>query len=399
MVCFRLSKKNFLKLTLSLLTAFIILLGGIGHADASYSTNYPISVASSTLIDLSSFCPTPSLSTNIHWFSYSSAKTSDAEVIASQNTLGQGRACYSEETQILDLDNTVGAGDIAITYLYYTLDQNNLWPSGSQTVYGYSNFSRTDEVWTGQDIYGCMDNMAVNYDPTATVSSGCYYVLPNETATSTRIISFTYSTTTSKLDLTYYIATSSSVQLYAENRNERDGVINSAFSTTTTGLTELKNIPVTLPDPLNGAGYTYLTAKLVLESDHGVIYDWHTLTVDLYNGVDLGGGGYQQEECGITHLGGCFMNGLAVMFYPSQGAFNNFNTFIELIKTKPPVGYFYVVKNNLDNLNSTTTSAFTVTIPAHIKQYLFTPFDVAIGGILWFYFAMNFYKRLKHITV
>ena len=395
MPCFKLSKRNFLKLTFSLLTAFIILLGGIDHADAgsvSYTgysggdDHFNIDLASTTFYNVNS------------------------DYGLSENAIGGGTDTFASVSYLSQTGTSTG---FSIS-LPRSLSGSNVWlslkiPSTGDNTNGwfyYIHFLKTGGIWVYSDdnflipIYGCMDNMAVNYDPTATVESGgCYYVLPDEVATSTRIISFSFSTTTNTLDLSYYIATSTPVSLYSENRNERDGVINSAFSTTTTGLTELKNIPVTLPNPLNGAGYTYLTAKLVLASDHGVIYDWHTLTIDLYNGIDLGGGGYQQEECGITHLGGCFMNGLAVMFYPSQSAFNNFNTFVELIKTKPPVGYFYVVKNNLDNLNSTTTSAFNVTIPAHIKDYLFTPFDVGIGGILWFFFAMNFYKRLKHITV
>jgi len=389
MLCFKLSKRNFLKLTFSLLTAFIILLGGIDHADASFnaSSTLYVSGATTTVSFLNgSYIYKGSSYNSYPIFFNSSSATSTGAIYYTGGTFN-GSRLYTIGLNVGDSGNPVYDWQVLNEPYGYAYDYNG---------WGSILISSSSPVV----IYGCMDNMAVNYDPTATVESGgCYYVLPDEVATSTRIISFSFSTTTNTLDLSYYIATSTPVSLYAENRNERDGVINSAFSTTTTGLTELKNIPVTLPNPLNGAGYTYLTAKLVLASDHGVIYDWHTLTIDLYNGIDLGGGGYQQEECGITHLGGCFMNGLAVMFYPSQSAFNNFNTFVELIKTKPPVGYFYVVKNNLDNLNSTTTSAFNVTIPAHIKDYLFTPFDVGIGGILWFFFAMNFYKRLKHITV
>jgi hypothetical protein len=380
MVCFRLSKKNFLKLTFSLLTAFIILLGGIGHADADEIPNtlYASSASSSASFLIGTYERGSDYSGNPAWYNIATT-TSQNAWINSYN--GQYyRILWGESPYLF-----VRKGDNIYTGIYN--DTDNYIGGAHITVSATSTL-------------GCMDNMAVNYDSNANVDSGgCYYVLPAETATSTRIISFTFSTTTNTIDLSYYVATSSPVDLYVENRNERDGVINSAFSTTTTGLVELNNIPVTLPNPLNGAGYTYLTTKLVLASDHSIIYDWHTLTVDLYNGVDLGGGGYQQEECGITHLGGCFMNGLAVMFYPSQNAFNQFNNFVELIKTKPPVGYFYVVKNNLDNLSSTSTSAFTVTIPSHIKEYLFTPFDVGIGGILWFFFAINFYKRLKHITV
>jgi hypothetical protein len=387
MICFTISKKSLLKLTLSLLTAFIILFGGIDHADADELPNFLyVSGASSTVsIVNGSYERGADIGGWPFW--YNTATTTNINI----NNVSGWSLNYSA------IQHTWIGGENQNKDISYIDD--NLWycsecSGGNLSVSTSSLFS----------VYGCMDNMAINYDPTATINEGCYYILPEETATSTRIINYTFSTSTNQIDLSYYVATSTEILLYVENRNERDGVINSAFSSTTAGLTALTNIPVTLPNPLSGAGYTYFTTKLVLASDHGVIFDWSVITVDLYAGVSLGGGsgvgtGYQPAECGITNIGGCFMNGLAVMFYPSQQAFNNFNSFVDLIKTKPPVGYFYVVKNNLNNLTSTSTSAFTVTIPSHIKEYLFTPFDVGIGGILWFFFAINFYKRLKHITV
>jgi hypothetical protein len=405
MVCLSLSKKNFLKLTLSLLTAFIILLGGIDHADANISGGG--SLGNDLLeanIDYS--C---SDSSNTYFLLKSEYNLSDLATIGyiAGGSWGNYFINYNG-SDCVDVDLHSVRGGISITdgdYSFVWSESNDYGQDFSSSGFSEVILKSTNNVLSLKEIFGCMDNMAINYDPTANVDSGgCYYILPEETATSTRIINYTFSTSTNQIDLSYYVATSTEILLYVENRNERDGVINSAFSSTTAGLTALTNIPVTLPNPLNGAGYTYFTTKLVLASDRSVIFDWSVITVDLYAGVSLGGGsgvgtGYQPAECGITNLGGCFMNGLAVMFYPSQQAFNNFNSFVDLIKTKPPVGYFYVVKNNLNNLTSTSTSAFTVTIPNHIKEYLFTPFDVGIGGILWFFFAINFYKRLKHITV
>lgn len=72
---------------------------------------------------------------------------------------------------------------------------------------------------------------------------------------------------------------------------------------------------------------------------------------------------------------------------------------INLLKTKAPFGYFYIVKNSLANLNTTSTSTVNIVIPAHLKTYFFSPIDFGIAGILWFYFIIFFYKRLKHITI
>lgn len=122
----------------------------------------------------------------------------------------------------------------------------------------------------------------------------------------------------------------------------------------------------------------------------GTGFDTGTTTIDVNT---------MYTDCGLTNLGGCFQNALVWAFVPSSGAISNYYTFTSSMNTKAPMGYFQVVKNNLNNLNSTSSPAFVVVIPEHIKQYFFSPFDLGIAGILWFFFAINFYKRLKHITV
>lgn len=104
-------------------------------------------------------------------------------------------------------------------------------------------------------------------------------------------------------------------------------------------------------------------------------------------------------DCGITELEGCFKNALIWSFIPSSSSTAAYYNFTSTIGQKAPMGYFTILKNNLSGLNSTSSPAFSIIIPAHIKQYVFNPFDLAIAAILWFFFAINFYKRLKHITV
>jgi hypothetical protein len=72
---------------------------------------------------------------------------------------------------------------------------------------------------------------------------------------------------------------------------------------------------------------------------------------------------------------------------------------INLLKTKAPFGYFYIVRDSLSNINTNGTSTVNIVIPAHLKTYFFNPIDLGLSGILWFYFIIFFYKRLKHITI
>jgi hypothetical protein len=108
---------------------------------------------------------------------------------------------------------------------------------------------------------------------------------------------------------------------------------------------------------------------------------------------------YPEYECAITSLTGCFKNALIWAFYPTKNTVQNYFNFQALIQTKAPFGYFSIIKSSLGNLSATGTQAFTITIPKHLKDYIFTPFDVGLASILWFFFAFNFYKRLKHITI
>jgi hypothetical protein len=109
---------------------------------------------------------------------------------------------------------------------------------------------------------------------------------------------------------------------------------------------------------------------------------------------------YPEYECSITSLTGCIKNALIWAFYPTQDSIEQYNDFISLIQAKAPIGYFYSAKDSLTGLSATSTSnVFDIDIPYSLKRYIFTPFDVAIAGILWFFFLINFYKRFKTIQL
>ena len=223
----------------------------------------------------------------------------------------------------------------------------------------------------------------------------------------THFNTFSYSTTTGKVSMGFYIATSSSpVLLSLDETNDRDGqlagqpvVYPFPIGNSTTSATVI--IP---SDPAN-SGTTYLTASLVSQTDRTNVFDTRAISIRLATTsasstpITPTAPTYTPAECGITNLGGCFQNALCAIFCPSQGSLAIFTSFITVIQSKPPAGYFYIIKNNLNNISTSTNPTFTLTIPQHFKDIVFTPFDIAISSILWFFFGINFYKRLKHITV
>lgn len=109
---------------------------------------------------------------------------------------------------------------------------------------------------------------------------------------------------------------------------------------------------------------------------------------------------YPEYECGITSLTGCIKNALIWAFYPTEDSVNQYRDFISQLQSKAPVGYFYTATDSLNNISATSTNnIFDIDIPYSLKRYIFTPFDIAIAGILWFFFLINFYKRFKTIQL
>lgn len=85
--------------------------------------------------------------------------------------------------------------------------------------------------------------------------------------------------------------------------------------------------------------------------------------------------------------------------FPSEGLINSYTSLLETIQSKPPIGYFTIVKNSITGLNASSTPEVEIVIPTQLKTIFFDPIDVALGSILWAAFAFLFYKRLKHITI
>jgi hypothetical protein len=108
---------------------------------------------------------------------------------------------------------------------------------------------------------------------------------------------------------------------------------------------------------------------------------------------------YPEYPCGLTAIMGCIKNAFIWTFYPTQDALDSWGTLQNTLQTKAPFGYFYSVKDAVSGLSATSTPTFSLVIPHHLKVYIFDPFDIGIGAILWFFFIFHFYKRLKDITI
>lgn len=109
--------------------------------------------------------------------------------------------------------------------------------------------------------------------------------------------------------------------------------------------------------------------------------------------------GLATTTCDVLHVGGCFQNALAFLFYPSPDILNQFSFLWSLIKNKPPFGYVSQTILGLRSINASSTPAFSFgDIP--LVSTIFTPFRTGLAGILWLGFFIAWYRgRLRHLDI
>ena len=268
-----------------------------------------------------------------------------------------------------------------------------------------------------------------SYYFTFTITGGLITDTNIPTPTNTRIISFTYSTTTQVARIQgYWNATTTpniterlqfhqfSTMLGIESFNE--------VIATTTGYFDQSFTYKALPTPYIGTTTTSFIADTTLFAE---IYQYNnnyatdpfsgvfdsryktllvatTTTITIETGIQIATStralfAYPEYECSITSITGCFKNALIWSFYPTQDSIEQYYNFITLIESKAPIGYFFMARDSIQGLNKDGTPTANVTIPSSIRNYIFSPFDLGISGILWVFFLFGFYKRLKFITI
>lgn len=308
--------------------------------------------------------------------------------------------------------------------------------TGVSTNTSWNNANLSAGSTDGAYWYGFVFGHNVNYNIVTRLQPSVYFVLYRtggvwSTAvqnTSTRFTSFTIATTTGTVNIQGYWNATTTSGIYEQLQfYQYDDIFGQqAFITQTATTTGNFNWTFPYIDPPTTIGTT--TAQFGVDTTfYAKIYQYNNAYYnDPFSGIinplyktllvatsttmtpsalfyNLASTtalfAYPEYECGLTSMIGCIKNALIWAFYPTEDTITNYNSFLALIQEKPPIGYFTVVKNNLNNLNATSTSAFSVVLPYSLKHYIFDPFDVGLASILWFFFIFNFYKRLKHITI
>jgi len=212
-----------------------------------------------------------------------------------------------------------------------------------------------------------------------------------------------------------------------------DGLNGTSGGISSNGTITLGTIPITyIPDAsdasnginggeIDGHDDLYMCITAVLDSsnnywflaDHGhtnlpcIHFHWSGYIYDIQNTsntplpVIQNLQNYSFAECSLSKfdLGLCLADVAVGLFSPDQSSLSNFYSLQSIIQTKPPVGYFYLIQQNLATTSTTTSKVFSIIIPASLKTTIFVPLDIACASLVGVYFMLSFYKRLKHITV
>ena len=89
-----------------------------------------------------------------------------------------------------------------------------------------------------------------------------------------------------------------------------------------------------------------------------------------------------------------------VLFIPSTSTLAQWGSLSDLIKTKPPVGYFYAALDALNSLRSGSGANLLISSSTLLAfSVVFNPLDTGLAVILWIVFAFYIIKRLKQVEL
>jgi hypothetical protein len=87
------------------------------------------------------------------------------------------------------------------------------------------------------------------------------------------------------------------------------------------------------------------------------------------------------------------------LFIPDAEILNKYSTLSDGIKNKPPIGYFYAIKNILNNLNDNTNPAFQLAQVSTLTTNIFNPLKTGISFILWLIFGFWIFNRIRYLEL
>ena len=98
-------------------------------------------------------------------------------------------------------------------------------------------------------------------------------------------------------------------------------------------------------------------------------------------------------------LGNMFRDVLIYLFKPNDSVLDFWRTTKDRVATKPPFGYYALIRDGFNELTSEATPAFTLATASSTASYIFTPLKTGFSWLLWVLFGVWFLKRFIHFVV
>lgn len=87
------------------------------------------------------------------------------------------------------------------------------------------------------------------------------------------------------------------------------------------------------------------------------------------------------------------------LFMPRQQDFNRFNDLKDALIIKPPIGYFYQIRNALLGFNASSSAAFELPQSAALSNYIFNPIKIGLSFIIWLIFGFWVFNRIRKLEL
>lgn len=104
--------------------------------------------------------------------------------------------------------------------------------------------------------------------------------------------------------------------------------------------------------------------------------------------------GFENKDFGL--LGNMFRDVIVWLFFPDQANLDRFGDLWDMIRLKPPIGYFTAVK---DELALVGVGSASLTFDTTAAAGIITPLRTGIIVLLWILFAFWIFHRLRHLEL
>lgn len=97
-------------------------------------------------------------------------------------------------------------------------------------------------------------------------------------------------------------------------------------------------------------------------------------------------------------IAGAFCSVLVKLFKPTPASMSKFSHLGDLLKEKPPFGYFYTLKDAFGDFENSTSTAFVLAGVDSLGD-VFDPIKTGMAWVLWIFFGLYAIKRIAHYNL